>query len=137
MNMSLKIWMVFEAVGPNRESVQNSMVKHVENLDSNDGVEIVRRDEDETVEMENPHESLDKGFSKVIELEVEFDDFATALETVVNYGPTYVQFLEPENFEMGMKEAQESLQTVASTMHQYAQMGAGGVVVSKETDETG
>lgn len=134
--MTIKLWMVFEAVGPNRDSVEDSIENHVKNLDSDDGVEVVEREEDETVEMENPHPSLDKGFSKVIELEVEFDSFSTALNTVVNYGPTYVQFLEPENFQMGMKEAQESLQTVADTMHQYAQMGAGGVVVSKETDET-
>jgi hypothetical protein len=134
--MAIKLWMVFEAVGANKESVDESMKNHIENMDSNEGIEIVKKEEDETVEMKNPHESLEKGFSKVIELEVEFKDFTTALETVVNYGPTYVQFLEPENFEMGMKEAQESLQTVADTMHQYAQMGAGGVVVSKETDET-
>ncbi|MFT4892365.1 MAG: hypothetical protein ACI8Z7_000137 [Candidatus Nanohaloarchaea archaeon] len=134
--MTIKLWMVFEAVGPNRDSVEDSIENHVKNLNSDDGVEVVEREEDETVEMENPHPSLDKGFSKVIELEVEFDSFSTALNTVVNYGPTYVQFLEPENFQMGMKEAQESLQTVADTMHQYAQMGAGGVVVSKETDET-
>jgi hypothetical protein len=134
--MAIKLWMVFEAVGANKESVDESMKNHIENMESNDGIEIVEKEEDETVEMDNPHESLEKGFSKVIEIEVEFKDFTTALETVVNYGPTYVQFLEPENFEMGMKEAQESLQTVADTMHQYAQMGAGGVVVSKETDET-
>jgi hypothetical protein len=134
--MTIKLWMVFEAVGANKESVDESMKNHIENMESNDGIEIVEKEEDETVEMDNPHESLEKGFSKVIEIEVEFKDFTTALETVVNYGPTYVQFLEPENFEMGMKEAQESLQTVADTMHQYAQMGAGGVVVSKETDET-
>ncbi|MFT4867937.1 MAG: hypothetical protein ACI9LV_000549 [Candidatus Nanohaloarchaea archaeon] len=134
--MTIKLWMVFEAVGPNKESVQESMINHIENLGSNDGVEVVEKEEDETAEMDNPHPSLEKGYSKVVELEVEFDSFSTALETVVNYGPTYVQFLEPENFQMGMKEAQESLQTVADTMHQYAQMGAGGVVVSKETDET-
>lgn len=134
--MSLKIWMVFEAVGATEEGVEDSMNTHIENLESDKGVEIVEKDEDETVEMENPHPSLEKGYSKVIELEVEFENFSTALATVVNYGPTYVQFIEPENFNMGIKEAQESLQKVADTMHQYAQKGAGGVVVSRETDET-
>lgn len=128
--------MVFEAVGATEEGVEDSMRTHVENLESDKGVEILEKDEDETVEMENPHPSLETGYSKVIELEVGFENFSTALATVVNYGPTYVQFIEPENFNMGIKEAQESLQKVADTMHQYAQKGAGGVVVSRETDET-
>lgn len=128
--------MVFEAVAPDKESVDQSMKKHIENLESDEGVEVTEKEEDETVEMDNPHPSLDKGYSKVVELEVEFDNFATALETVINYGPTYVQFIGPDNFDMGIKEAQESLQTVADTMHQYAQKGVGGVVVSRETDET-
>jgi hypothetical protein len=134
--MAVKLWMVFEAVAPDKESVEDSMKDHIERLGSDDGVEVVEREEDETVEMDNPHPSLEKGYSKVVELEVEFDDFTTALKTVTNYGPTYVQFIGPENFQMGMKEAQESLQTVADTMHQYAQKGVGGVVVSRETDET-
>lgn len=135
-DMTVEIWMVFEAVGPDKDSVEGSIDNHIEQLSSEEGLEIIKKEEDDAEEMENPHPSLDKGYSKVVEVEAEFDNFSTALSTVVNYGPTYVQFLGPDNFQMGMKEAQESLQKVADTMHQYAQMGAGGVVVSRETDET-
>lgn len=134
--MTVKLWMVFEAVAPDKDSVEESMKDHIETLGDDEGVEITEKQEEESEEMENPHPSLDKGYSKVVELKAEFDSFSTALETVINYGPTYVQFEGPDSFEMGIKEAQESLQTVADTMHQYAQMGAGGVVVSKATDET-
>ncbi|PSH01992.1 MAG: hypothetical protein BRC27_00185 [Nanohaloarchaea archaeon SW_10_44_10] len=134
--MSVRVWMVFEAIAPEKETVENSMEEHIERLGSDEGVEVSEKEQEDTKEMDNPHPSLEKGYSKVVELEVEFDDFTTALKTVTNYGPTYGQFIGPENFEMGMKEAQESLQTVADTMHQYTQKGVGGVVVSRETDET-
>lgn len=133
--MTVKLWMVFEAVGPDRETVDEAMKDHLENLDGNEGVDITEREEEDLQEMENPHPTLEKGYSKVVEIRVEIESFARALETVINYGPTYVQFEGPESFEMGMKDAQDSLQTVASTMHEYAQKGAGGVVVSRETDE--
>lgn len=133
--MTVKIWMVFEAVGPDREGVEESMQDHLDTLGEDDGVEITERNDEEIQKMDNPHPSLDEGYSKVAELRVEFESFTRALETVINYGPTYVQFEGPDSFEMGVKEAQESLQTVANTMHEYAQKGAGGVVVSRQTDE--
>lgn len=133
--MTIKLWMVFEAVGPNKEGVEESMNEHIDTLGEDEGVEIVEREEEQIQEMEDPHPTLDEGYSKVSEIRVEFDNFTRALETVINYGPTYVQFEGPDSFQMGIKEAQESLQTVANTMHEYAQKGAGGVVVSRQTDK--
>lgn len=127
--------MVFEAVGPNKEGVEQSMKDHISSLSGDKGVEVIEQDEEEIQHMEDPHPSLDEGYSKVAEIRAEFDSFSRALETVINYGPTYLQFEEPDSFRMDLKDAQESLQTVANTMHEYAQKGAGGVVVSRQTDE--
>lgn len=135
--MSVKIWMVFEALGPNKEGVEESINEHIEALKSEDGVEVQSIEEDETEKMEDPHPDLSEGYSKVLEVNVEFDDFYKAMEAVINYGPTYIQMEGPDSYKMDLSEAQDSLQKMATTMHQYAQMGAGGVLISqKSSDES-
>lgn len=133
--MGLEVWMVFEAVGVKKSGVEDSIENHIEGLESEEGVEIKEIEKDEATELENPHESLEKGYSQVVELKADFDDFQKVVETVINYGPTYVQMEGPDNYEMGLRESQDVLQSVANTMHQYAQMGAGGVLISKSSEE--
>lgn len=133
--MGLEVWMVFEAVGVKKSGVEDSIENHIEGLEAEEGVEIKEIEKDEATELENPHESLEKGYSQVVELKADFDDFQKVVETVINYGPTYVQMEGPDNYEMGLRESQDVLQSVANTMHQYAQMGAGGVLISKSSEE--
>jgi hypothetical protein len=54
---------------------------------------------------------------------------------VINYGPTYVQIEGPDGYEIELPELQNSLQEVADLVHQYAQMGVGGVLVSNPREE--
>lgn len=135
--MSVKIWMVFEALGPDKNGVEESISEHIEALKSEDGVEVQEIDKDEVEEMEDPHPDLSKGYSQVLEVNAEFDSFYKAIEAVINYGPTYIQMEGPDNYKMDLSEAQDTLQKMATTMHQYAQMGAGGVLISqKSSDES-
>jgi hypothetical protein len=133
--MTVKVWMVFEAVGAKKDGVVKSLEDHVESIESEDGIEITEMEKDEATEIENPHESLEKGYSQVIEMRADFNDFQKVVETVINYGPTYVQMEGPDKYELELRESQDVLQSVANTMHQYAQMGAGGVLISKGTEE--
>lgn len=133
--MTIKLWMVFEAVGAEEQAVEESINDHINAMETEDDIEITKREEGDTEEVKDPHPGLEKGYSKVLELEADFESFQKAIESVINYGPTYVQIEGPDNFEMGLKEAQETLQSVATTMHQYAQMGAGGVLISREAQK--
>lgn len=134
--MTVELWMVFEAVGPEKEGVEESLDEHVNMLKNDeDGVEVISMERDEATEMEDPHPGLDKGYSQVVELDVEMENFQKAIESVINYGPTYVQFKEPDNYEMNLSESQNVLQSVANTMHQYAQMGTGGVLIGRSAKE--
>ncbi len=133
--MSLDVWMVFEAVAPDRASLEDALEDHVEMLESENGIEISEKETDEISEMENPHPGLDKGFSSLTEIRAEVEDFARLMELVINYGPTYVQLEGPDSYELGLREGQEALQNVANTMHQYAQKGAGGVLISRASEE--
>lgn len=132
--MGLKLWMVFEAVSPNEEDVEESLNEHVDKLESEKEVEILDKEFSSVDEVENPHPSIDEGFSSLVELQVECDTFTRAVKTVVNYGPTYVQVEGPEHYDLDLKDSQQSLQEVANTMQQYAQMGLGGVLVSNTED---
>ncbi len=134
-NMTVKLWMVFEALAPDREGLEESMDDHLEKLESEKGVEVVESEMDEVSKVQDPHPSLEEGFSQVCEVRTEIDSFSKAVELVINYGPTYVQLEGPDNYDMGLAEGQETLQNVANTMHQYAQMGAGGILISRASED--
>lgn len=133
--MAVKIWMVFEAVAATREAVEDSLDDHLEKLESESEVEITESNIDEVTKVEDPHPDLDEGYSQVAECKLDVDTFRKCIQITFDYGPTYVQVEGPEKYEMDLKESQESLQQVADVIHEYAQMGVGGVLVSKPTEE--
>jgi len=133
----VKVWMVFEALGVEEDAVEESLEQHVDAFKSEDGVEILEMERDDVTEMENPREDIDKGYSYVIEVRADFNKFEKVVRSVINYGPTYVQVEEPDLYDLKLGEAQNVLQNVATTMHQYAEMGAGGVLISRKAEEDG
>jgi len=116
------------------DAVEESLEEHIEKLENEKEVKILETEFDEITEMEEPHPGLEKGFSQVCEVRVELESFAKSFELATNYGPTYVQIEEPEKLEMSVREGQEALQTVLDTVHQYAQSGAGGMLISRAAD---
>lgn len=133
--MALKLWMAFEAVAPDKESLKDSLQEHIDTLESEDDIELLESEVDEVSEVENPHPNMETGYSQIAELRVEVNGFDRAIQTIINYGPTYVQLEGPDDYNISLREGQEALQNVADTMHQYAQMGVGGVLVSRTEDE--
>ncbi len=131
----IELWMVFEAVGPTRDDVEDSLDDHLEKMESEDELELKEANVEEIDKVENPHPGLEEGFSQVAEVRADADSFTRAVQTVINYGPTYVQIEGPDNFNMELPDMQDSLQEVANTVHQYAQMGLGGVLVSKPEEQ--
>ncbi len=129
------LWMVFEAVSPTEEKLRGALKDHIDTIGTENGVEIVESEIDDIDELENPHPGLEKGFSQVAEVRLDIDSFAKAIELIINYGPTYIQLEEPEEVKLGLREGQEALQKVADTMHQYAQTGTGGVLISRAESE--
>lgn len=132
----INLWMVFEAVGPSREDVEDSLEDHIEKMESEDELEITEANVEEIEKVENPHPGLEEGFSQVAEVRADAETYTRAVKTVINYGPTYVQIEGPDNFDMDLPDMQESLQEVANTVHQYAQMGVGGVLISNPEEES-
>jgi len=132
---SIKLWMVFEALSPREQDVEDSLNDHLEKLKSEDDLEVTSVEKEDVERMEDPHEDLDEGYSQVVEVKADVENFTRAIKTVLNYGPTYIQIEGPENFEMDLSDMQNSLQEVATTMQQYAQMGLGGVLLSRPEED--
>lgn len=135
MIMGVKLWMVFEAVAPSEEAVEGALEEHLETLASEEQVEITEQETEEVSKVQNPHPDLEEGYSQVSEVKVDVDTFAKSINLVLHYGPTYVQVEGPDQYEMDLKESQESLQKVANTMQQYAHQGLGGILVSKSAED--
>jgi len=127
--------MVFEALSPREQDVEDSLNDHLEKLKSEDDLEVTSVEKEDVERMEDPHEDLDEGYSQVVEVKADVENFTRAIKTVLNYGPTYIQIEGPENFEMDLSDMQNSLQEVATTMQQYAQMGLGGVLLSRPEED--
>ena len=132
---SIELWMVFEALSPKEEDVKQSLQDHVQKLREENNLTLSEVNMEDAELMEDPHPELDEGYSKVVEVQAEADTYTRAVKTVINYGPTYVQIEGPESFKMDISDMQESLQEVANTVHQYAQMGVGGVLVSNSGEQ--
>jgi len=129
--MELKLWMIFEAVAATEEAVEGSLDEHLEKLGNEPDAEITETTLEEVEKVENPHPDLEEGYSQVAEVVVEASSFEEAIALVINYGPTYIQLESPDHYELSLKEGQETLQDVADIMRRYAEMGVGGMLVSK------
>ncbi len=127
--------MVFEALGVEEEAVEQSLEDHIETIRSEKGVELLEVEKDDVEKMDNPREDIEEGYTQVIEVVAEFERFEKVVRTVINYGPTYVQVEDPDIYDLKLGEAQNVLQNIATTMHQYAQMGAGGVLISRKSED--
>lgn len=129
--MEVKLWMVFEAVSGTRDAVEESLEDHIEKLGNEPTAEVLESTIDDIEKVENPHPDLEEGYSQVAEVVVEAESFEDSIALVINYGPTYIQLEDPDVYELSLKEGQETLQDVADIMRRYAEMGAGGMLVSK------
>lgn len=126
----LKVWMIFEVLATDKDTAENSLNEHVERLGGLNGVEILETDFDDTQEVEKPHPEVDKGYSKVCEIEAEIETLELLVEVILNFGPTMIEVLEPDRIELEMDELQDALNSVASMMQKYLQSGVGGVIIS-------
>ena len=129
--MNVKLWMVFEAVAATEKAVEGSLEDHLEKISNEPEADIIESTIEEVEKVEKPHPDIDEGFSQVAETVIEASSFDEAIALTVNYGPTYVQMEEPDVYDLSLKEGQEALQNVADIMRRYAEMGAGGMLISK------
>jgi len=129
----LKVWMIFEVLAATKEAAQESLKDHAEKL-AKENVEISDEKFETVQEVEKPHPEIDKGYSKVYEVELVVASLQELIQIIISYGPTMVDLIEPEEVRLSINDLQGSLNSVTQLIHNYAQSGMGGVIISSASD---
>ncbi|MDY6770985.1 MAG: hypothetical protein SV186_03450 [Candidatus Nanohaloarchaea archaeon] len=135
MSDGIDTWMIFEVLAKQEDAAVESLRDHVDKMKEMETVEITSEDFEDVEKVEDPHPALDKGYSQVCEVEATVDDFPTLVELVMNYGPTMIEVQGPEEITLDLGEAQDALNLVAEMMQKFLQSGAGGMMISRDSEQ--
>jgi SepF-like predicted cell division protein (DUF552 family) len=125
----IKSTMIIEILAVNEETTDSALKAHIEKIEGEDHTMVIDTRFHEVREVPNPMPNIEKGYSKIVDVDVLTKDFDTLVRVVVSYGPSSVEILEPEKIRMDMGEAQGILNSLAEIIHKFAQAGLGGVMV--------
>ncbi|MEE9323077.1 MAG: hypothetical protein V3U72_00885 [Candidatus Aenigmarchaeota archaeon] len=126
----IKVEIMIEAMAISKEAAESALEKHVEKMEKEKNMLIYKKDFKEVKEVERPLPNIPKGFSHIVEIELVVENFDKLIYIVLNYGPSSIEILEPDNIKLDLGEAQGILNTLAALVHRFAAMGAGGMLVS-------
>lgn len=123
-----RVW--FEALAISKDVVEESLKNHVEKLKKLENCVVVSERYEETIEQERPLPRIEKGFSKVVEVEVLTKNIETLLHLTIFFAPSAVEVIEPVEYKINAGTIQTIMNTVADLLHRFAAQGIGGVVIS-------
>lgn len=130
----LKVWMIFEVLAATKEAAQESLKDHAEKL-SDESIKITKEEFETVQEVKKPHPDIEEGYSKVYELEIVVSSLQDLIEIIISYGPTMVDLIEPDELTLGIRDLQGSINSVTQLIHNYAQSGMGGVIISSANED--
>lgn len=129
----MKVWMIFEVQAADKAVCVSSLKKHIKDMGSLDSVEIIDESFAGVDKIEAPEGLKKRGvntlFAQVSEVTIMARDFEGLVNVVINYAPSAVEIMAPEKITITMRDAQNSLASVADMMHKFARAGIGGVVI--------
>lgn len=131
----IKVWMLFEVQASNEETAKSAMKKHIEALKKEEGIEVIEEKEDEVMEMEAPERLKEKGIEKLYSLIYEVVILSPRLDDVVyavlNYAPSAIEVLAPDEIKIKMGDLQNALASIADMLHKILSHGLGGLVIKR------
>ena len=118
---------IFEILGKPAEHIKESLVKLVEGLEKQKGIEIVRREIHEPKKAESKDEDgkmivSDDLFSTFAEVEIETEDINLILAIVLNMLPVHVEIIEPSEYRFKNFELSSFLSELTVKIHRYDEM---------------
>lgn len=134
--MRIRTLFIFEILGKPAEHIKESLVKLVDGLEKQKGIEIVRREIHDTKKAESKvevsPESKDSGTDKIVvsddlfstfaEVEVETEDINLILAIVLNMLPAHVEIIEPSEYRFKNFELSSFLSELTVKIHRYDEM---------------
>jgi hypothetical protein len=126
----IKSWMMIEALAINQDTAKSALEKHVERMKKEAKVLMYKTEFGEVKKVQKPFQNIPEAYSQVVEIELLTQDYEKLVTLAINYGPSAIEILSPENIKMDMGEAQGILNALAALIHRVAAMGSGGIMIS-------
>ncbi len=123
--------MFIEVMAINEEAAKDALQKHVQKLENEKGVLLSKIDWKESRKVEKPFPNVPEAYSYVVELEVLTEGYERLVFVAMNYGPSSVEVLEPEEIKLKAWEADGIVNSIADIMHNFAARGAGGIILKR------
>lgn len=125
----IKTWMMIEVMAISPDAAKKALEAHVEKMENEKGTFLYNKKYGEVEKVEKPLPNVPEGYSYVVEFEYLVSDYDRLMTIVMNYGPSSVEILEPDEIKMTLDQAQGALNSVSAMMHKFASQ-AGGVIIS-------
>ena len=122
--------MFFEVLAIEEEVTKKSLREHLDKINKMDNIKIVSEKFEEVTKIDKPKKGIDVAYSQIVDVDVVVSSFENLLYSVIFFGPSSIEIIEPKKFELNVTEAQNMVNAVAEIMHKYAAGGAGGIVIS-------
>lgn len=129
----LQAGMMFEVLAITEEAAKGALQSHIEKMEKN--VEMTKKEFLQIEKVEKPMQNIETGFSQICNTEFMVKNFDTLVQIVLEFGPTTVEILKPEKYQLGVNEAQNILNLMAEMMHRFAAAGFGGIVIARGGNE--
>lgn len=127
--------MMFEVLAVTEEAAKEALQNHIDKLEKRGFVDMVKKDFSPAEKVEKPMQGIESAFSQVCETEIMVKGLENLVQIVLEFGPTSVEILKPEKYEISIREAQNMLNLMAEMMHRFAAAGFGGIVIARAGQE--
>lgn len=109
-----KVKMIIEGASRTKDALEFQMAE-IEKKLRKEKVQFGKFDRSSVEEQEG-------NFTMFIDTEIFASSLKSVVNLIINYGPTYVELLEPKKVELSMSETQETMNLVVQAVHYYVNL---------------
>jgi len=121
----------FEVMAAQPEIAEASIKSHVERMGRAPDTFVFETSFSEMAKVTtNLPQGLTEGHSQIAKAKLYTKDFFTLLNIIFVYGPSSVEVMDPTKREIKLEEMQNICNVAAGLIHEFAQKGAGGMLIS-------
>ncbi len=125
----INVWCAIEVLATKEELAEKALKNIANKMKINPNLYIYKEEYLEAKEVEKPIEGVEKGYSKVMEISFLVKDLYSLIEFCIQYGPSAIEILEPNEIKVGIDEIQNLANLISGLMHQFVSAGIGGLVI--------
>jgi len=125
----IQSWMMIEVLAVTEKAARSALERHVAMLEKEEKSMVYRKDFKKIERVVKPLRGIEEAYSNVVEIELITENYEKLVYLVMNYAPSSVEILSPENIKMDIGEAQGILNSLSEMIHKFAAAGLGGVII--------